>query len=725
MPKKILKLISASILLGLTTAAIAQPLSNPFQSTTSVQDEVNFLTGSLTFQGSGTFQTTPTKLPKSYYSNNINYWGNYVCASDNCAVKDVAYFTPYAIAPENSSSQGAGLQEERVFSTQASDIYDAATWQIAIALAASKKLSTQLSITQATQLINNENLRLNKIPSRASACTDYNPRNGHCSNNGFSYGYGKTATNIQNLQYAYAFRMLGPSYLVNDPFKNTGYASYVTDGSKVTTSQKGQVTWADWKPITGENAWAFLLGPIQSANLLAHGKPLSTANIGLNNALNFLWSLQRMQTPIGAFYYAMQGSAGNTGKAVPAGTISTENNASLLGGLTVLQKTIQNIPGWQHDPKLTAANNVINIMIYGGNLPQGGTTAGLVGYFKNNAWNKNENIFYQGGTYLNGTFKPTSIPFALDVNTWGILALGPKTIDSWWGPGTAYKIWEAARAKAGYFGPDHQLWGVGYTDQSAASAKKVLSGEWTAGAITSVHMLIQYYQHAKGINKDQLNSLTRDQESMSAGLLKLRSDQYKADDFKNHGGVLPKFLTKLPNNEKAIFYASARYKIPFGWYANPLPSAASTSWTIMLSEWYNPFGFQGSMSSPDFSTTPNYTKTNDKLYVVPLSLTILNELQNPKTHQYEIPITVSYSTKVDPNSWVELDAIANGSWGRIVIPNTAIKLSIAYQANNKWYSACQLSLTSDMLKTLQGNPLHTAMIASWVVPNGKGECKVI
>jgi hypothetical protein len=40
-------------------------------------------------------------------------------------------------------------------------------------------------------------------------------------------------------------------------------------------------------------------------------------------------------------------------------------------------------------------------------------------------------------------------------------------------------------------------------------------------------------------------------------------------------------------------YASRRYAIPFGWYANPLPSTCATAWVLMLAAGFDPFGYGG------------------------------------------------------------------------------------------------------------------------------------
>jgi len=43
----------------------------------------------------------------------------------------------------------------------------------------------------------------------------------------------------------------------------------------------------------------------------------------------------------------------------------------------------------------------------------------------------------------------------------------------------------------------------------------------------------------------------------------------------------------------AILYANKRYWIPFGWWANPIPSLASTGWAALVDSMYNPFYLGG------------------------------------------------------------------------------------------------------------------------------------
>ena len=48
-----------------------------------------------------------------------------------------------------------------------------------------------------------------------------------------------------------------------------------------------------------------------------------------------------------------------------------------------------------------------------------------------------------------------------------------------------------------------------------------------------------------------------------------------------------KTLIALPTNP--TLYASRRFFIPFGWYANPLPSTCATAWKLMVANRFNPF----------------------------------------------------------------------------------------------------------------------------------------
>lgn len=52
-----------------------------------------------------------------------------------------------------------------------------------------------------------------------------------------------------------------------------------------------------------------------------------------------------------------------------------------------------------------------------------------------------------------------------------------------------------------------------------------------------------------------------------------------------------------------MLYASQRYYIPFGWWANNIPSTASTGWAVLVDSNHNPFLLTGAYSS-SYATAP-------------------------------------------------------------------------------------------------------------------------
>lgn len=73
------------------------------------------------------------QLPLSFVDG-ADYWGGYVCTlrDNTCAVKDVYDPTAYTLTP--AAGRAGDLQTERVDAHNSTNIYDAATWQIAVVL---------------------------------------------------------------------------------------------------------------------------------------------------------------------------------------------------------------------------------------------------------------------------------------------------------------------------------------------------------------------------------------------------------------------------------------------------------------------------------------------------------------------------------------------------------------------------------------------------------------
>ena len=52
---------------------------------------------------------------------------------------------------------------------------------------------------------------------------------------------------------------------------------------------------------------------------------------------------------------------------------------------------------------------------------------------------------------------------------------------------------------------------------------------------------------------------------------------------------LEPYKVKNADGSAAYLYANKRYFIPWGWWANPIPSLASSAWVVLIDENYNPF----------------------------------------------------------------------------------------------------------------------------------------
>jgi len=681
------------------------------QTDADIRQLIWFLITCVTFTADGRYFTVSGVLPLSYYSI-LAYWGDYICNvwagrnGTDCTVvvKDHGGAgQPYYRNGEGSP--GAQLQLERVDATVGTDIYDAACWQIALALAASKGLSDNgFQPTMLFSLVANTTKRLCPNVQAIRANT-----------NNFLYGY---CDSISDARLAYALRLVGNDFWAADPlWGNCRYGHYITFDSNI-KDKIGSITWPDWKPITGENGWAFLIGPLQTDYLQSAAAtgyiPFQSESI--QNALYVLYAFQRMQCKIGAFYYAPGGSDGNTGP-IPTGEISVENNVSCLSGLVIFKQVLETTLSKDNSltdddkAKIRSAINLISILIWGGKTPFG-QTDGLLQFFQTKTWNAAEGIFYQGGTYNQGVWTPTTEPKAVDVDTWGLTVLGPATLDRWFGAGTAFTLWQNVK-EWGSFSHNGQFWGVGYSD---ADNHSIMSAEWTAGAINAVRCLMVYYQS----DGTKFASLQADHDAMMTNILNLRTDKYLAAGFPD-GLEAPYFpYVNPPEGHLAFLYASKRYAIPFGWYANPIPSTTSTSWTIYLHYDYNPFQLGGAYTSIDW-TTPTYDPTNDN---GPWNSGILTlTVQNNVTDAEIMPSYRQDATT--PPVWTPLLTTSIPVNGKAVIqlPVSAYAFSVAYHKIGdppaNWYGACQLSQAQ--IGQLKNGQTITAV---WTNAQGTGACQI-
>jgi len=553
-------------------------------------------------------------LPLSFHDT-ADYWGQHVCQypSRTCAVVDIYDASAYTLEPAKSAA--GDLQTERVNIHNGTNIYDAATWQIAIVLGAVKNGFVSARYVDAYQLANNQNHLLQQGYSGDATHFVVGANRAVTREGRFEYN----GTSVSQSEQAYLFRMFGRGWLNTDPFVDTRYAALISTQSLPANNdiyKPGKISWTDWKPFTGENAWAFLIGPLQAAYIHyvegKKGRFVPFDDIAVQNALAVLPTFSAMQSNIGAVYYAPSGTVRNQGlELVNPHEVAVENNASLLAGLQILRDTLQ--AQLAHDDKLDradvaaihAALACIHVMINGGKIKgekffDERTTAGLLAFFRQHAWLNGE--FVQGGIVNANGWQPTRSPKAVDANTWTISVLGTKRVDAWFGFGASYRVWQQIKQWSAY-GRDKTLWGVGFSDLDGNGIngdgtfrRGVMSSEWTAGAVNMLRNMIAFYGAVAPTSSDYamaktfLESLQRDEAAMIDGIQALRYDRYVTTDFEgkpqNYRDIVPQFA-------QPYLYSNSRYLVPFGWYANPLPSTCATAWMVMLANAYDPLAYAG------------------------------------------------------------------------------------------------------------------------------------
>ncbi|MET0377721.1 MAG: hypothetical protein ABW049_01925 [Spongiibacteraceae bacterium] len=565
------------------------------------------------------------RLPLSFVDS-AAYWGEHVCQGSAavCGITDFYDVQSYTLRPDKNVA--GDLQTERVNIHNGVNIYDGATWQIAVMVGRVRNGFAIPGGEDAYALVSNQNRLLQlgysgdakpAVPHQYRALTHANT---------FRYN----GTIVEDPARAFVFRTLPRAWLSVDPLLDSLYDDWIkATGLPLTNSayQRGKISWTDWKPISGENAWAFLIGPLQAAYLHYHveqKKPfVPFRELAIQNALAILPTFAAMQSELGALYYAPQGTVANQGDdLVNPYEVAVENNFSLYAGLNILRQTL--LATRANDKQLSPADQIkirdaltlIDAMIKGGKLGANRSTQGLLSFFKNFAWRDGE--FMQGGfansPAVSASWRPRLHPKAVDVNTWGIAALGAAQIDEWFGFGAAFNNWQKTKGWGGY-GVGKNLWGVGFSDldgngiDAAGNYRQgIMSAEWTAGAIAAVRNMLAYYGSFPktaadyAVARGYVDSLRSDEQSMLAALGNLRGDRYASAGFPD----TPKDFNKLITPAQGVYlYASKRYMIPFGWYANPLPSTCSTAWVVMLDNRFDPFNYGG---KPAFTKTPQYPR---------------------------------------------------------------------------------------------------------------------
>ncbi|MDO8271556.1 MAG: hypothetical protein Q7U82_06490, partial [Gammaproteobacteria bacterium] len=393
---------------------------------------------------------TPSGMPKSYAEPSNDYYREIFKGREN--------------APESVI--------ERLMIRYDLNIYDGAVWQIALSL--QKYPAYQ-------QLVDAQTQRLLSGKSGSLGILAQSPT--------FTYN-GQAVTG----DGAFIFRSISDMYgPMTDPLTNSSVAP-----AGFPQAEHG-LHKADFRPVLGENAWATIIGPLQSAYLKYSPQiPLDSPEMRL--AVSKLETFEIMQDAFtGGVLYAPTGTSESQ-----EGGISAENNISLLAGLRMLREAIGT-----REPTTTRLIDEL--------ITRDAKGPGIEDYFKERVYNSAGGILSSGGFVSRGLDgSPHYAPYenlAVDVQTWGLTVLGADWVDEQFGEGTAFRIWSNTKQRAGLV-QDGVLLGVGYTDGS-----NMLSGEWTLGAVLMAKEMARTYRTS---HPDWAQALNRDADTMLLGVQALK-----------------------------------------------------------------------------------------------------------------------------------------------------------------------------------------------------------
>jgi len=392
------------------------------------------------------------------------------------------------------------------------------------------------------------------------------------------------------------YRMIGPTYRMWDPFQGLygwqwrAQPAGPNNDTTVKWNLAGLIHWNDWKPITGENVWAAMLAPMQTLFIknCSHIKKFSKfeeAPDEVQFSLTIVPALMALTTQLGSLYHCPKGAEMFPVDEDESTNVSNENNFSAWAALRSvyfvldtfytagdsyidkkkedIKKLIDGLDGWFAKSLMPGIINGEKVVSQGGHIS-------FDGVYK-----------YQGGDQA----------FAVDCQTWGLLNMGVKKMDTSYGDGTAYRIWNSTKKLSGYYRGD-KLGGVGYTVKSnATNATKIWSGEWTWGAVFMCKRIGQEYIDA---GKSAWGAeMLADAKSMIDEMGK--DAKVDEDGVWTEGGGLVQC-------DGSYIYANARFFIPWGWYANPVGATSSTGWAIFNDFEYNPFQLGGGWNTTFYKT---------------------------------------------------------------------------------------------------------------------------
>lgn len=558
-------------------------------------------------------------IPRSYNDilpNGASYWASQTYLS-------IGAFDEWG-KPTSLDSMIA--TQERTLTRFGLNLYDAAVWQIALSLwnlhdvafvyemnilytsttgPGDDKQGAPGGLTNIRADADDYQYGANKVNGNALKVITYPGNVTHFP----SGDNGKRGAPTKKGPGSFYFRIIGPHYKMVDPMLgNYGNAwKYPWPNYDTTTTWNtfGEIHFNDWKPITGENVWATMLGPLQALGLATNNnltnttcgnyfrrpivmcdfKTFDTTPPSVQLGISIIPALLALQADAGTLFHCPWGAKIFPPDPEEGENVSNENNFSSYASISTLYAVLLNYTSGTSDETLQWATmslknlkagldkwfNAPSILSTKGQLPNG------------------MQVVPQGGHYNSSGYFPVPIDttggLAVDCQTWGMTVMGQPRIDKNFGMGFAYQIWQTTKKYAGYY-KGETLCGVGYTDlansNGSVPVNTIWSAEWTFGAINMAQVLSQEYRAAG--QAQWADSLLADAQSMYNEVVKPWPDGLQFPD-------------------GSYVYANKRFFIPWGWFSNPISALCSTGWSVLQERNFDPFHWGGG-NKPKLQTPP-------------------------------------------------------------------------------------------------------------------------
>ena len=364
------------------------------------------------------------------------------------------------------------------------------------------------------------------------------------------------------------------------------------------------MNWPGWDVVTGEQAWAALVAPMQVAYNQNGGRPgwsAVTAPIDalalVGNACRALHAVDLMQnSATGGIYRNVRPP--NRPDAAKWFDLSMENNWSLYTGLGFLRAAVLDLrsalPGYKEVLDFDLDQSLLDLDRIQGGMVRFFMNKALVWHAKGQPFGDplaiGSGFFLQGTAGRAGAARGNTDAFATDVQTWGIAAiLGDRKLEQAlepvYGKDFLYDMFQSAIGLGGYWRPDGDgrpvLAGIGFNAQMVQDPASQMSGEWTWGAINAAIVLADFYREPAHLDPVKAGLLLASARTMIAGVDALCSHYYNP--------------RHRPDGREWVgyLYANARQWIPWGWYSNACPSQAATSWAMRVDAGFNSFELGG------------------------------------------------------------------------------------------------------------------------------------